>query len=133
MDTDGVTDALKKEANAVLEDAQSAAEQILKFIKEIERMPHMIRAAAERSVKTADDSYHTIKKAHDTLRTRLGSLDKLPEVTVPYGVERMFEIAQKCGDLSDTSWERLRELAVALKTDRDLEIEASKKREKEGQ
>jgi hypothetical protein len=129
--TDKIVDALKSEADAVLEDAQSAATMILDLVKKIEEIPARIKAAAQLSLEAADETYLEIKKAHEKLAIKTGTLEKLPGLEVPYGVERLIEVAQKCEDLSDTSWTRLRELAVALRDDRDQEIEASRKREKE--
>jgi hypothetical protein len=127
-----MTDDLKKKLNAelenVTEDAKTVAEGILKLVELLENMPARIEAAAQAAGDRADAGYRILKEAHDKLDAKLKRLEGLPEVAVPYGVERMLEIAQRCQDLSDKGWERLRDLARVMNEDQQRELEEQRER-----
>ena len=110
-----ISKALREEASSLLCDAKATYDNTLGLVELIENLPVRIEAAAQASCELADRVYETIKNARARTAKRIAEIEKLPEIEVPFGVERLLEVAKKCEDLSDVAWDRLKELAIALK------------------
>jgi len=68
---------------------------------------------AQRICNQADKRYKKIRESQELFRYRIDSLPEI-KLSAPYGLETLIDVAERCGNLTDIQWDRLRDLAVAL-------------------
>ena len=73
-----------------------------------------IDAQVEKAVALSDANWERVKKARDTFAARMERLD-LPEVKVPYDIEKLVDLAERFASLSDKQWQRVLDLAKAFR------------------
>ena len=95
-----------EDLGAQLSQAQHLLESLQAVEAAISGFPDRFEAAGEKAVDAAF-------LARRRLEDRLERL-RLPEVRVPFGIERLGEVAERCSRLTDRQWARLQDLAREL-------------------
>ena len=102
-------------------DLQSTAESALKrgteVLERIHAVEQQLLAVDERLYSAIEQAYRHAMDARKTLDARLAQLGELPSIQVPYNITALIEIAERCSNLTDEQWERVVELARALRGD----------------
>ena len=96
------------------EDLDSLKRQAEQILDEVNKIEDLISAVSKELVAKADDTYYRLSDAYCSLRDRCRAL---PEIEPPRvaGLLDLIALAERCAALTDEQWQRVIDLAMALK------------------
>jgi len=102
------TETAQLDAQSLVGAAEEAIAWQKKFLAKLE-------VAEEELYKRYDDLYkQTIKKRRE-IADKLNDLEPIPDLKIPYNIKDLCDIADRFGNISDEAWDRVCQLAKALK------------------
>ncbi len=103
---------------ATMNDAQRMFQSMHQVSDELDAATAKVKTAVLSAVGTMEDVYQTLADAKANLARKLASLDTLPPVEVPYGVDQLVSLALRMEDMNDKTWERFCALAAAMREEK---------------
>lgn len=98
-----------------LDEAESFLKRCVEVVARTKNMAQEIADAGEAAYDAYDQVYHKLTVKRDKFKREVEDLGK--DIHVPYGLDKLVELAEKFERLSPEAWERVIELARVLKED----------------
>ena len=116
-----IGDSLQAVPWAIAKDADYAREELEKFIEYVVRISKTILDGYDKFDDSMMDiydkhqnMYKKVEKAHERIAAKIESLPPLPDINIPYNIDKLIEIAERFKDLDNETWQRVVDLAFAF-------------------
>jgi predicted nuclease with TOPRIM domain len=94
-------------ANDLISHVEGMAQSLIKTHDKVDLM-------IAQSVSRADEQFRKVRDTYKDLERKIEELPKFENQHMPYNLEQLFSVAERCNSLSDEQWKRVVELAKAL-------------------
>lgn len=111
---------LSKDLSDNLESSvEDATKQAARCLETVAHVEETIRKKEAEMCERFDVFWKTIKDKYAKMRAMAEELPKLPDIEIPYGFDRLIDVAQRCQNMTDDQWARMKDLAQALAVKKD--------------
>ena len=105
----------------MIEDAEGMIEKAKEILSHIDSYYDRIEAASQKLFKRSEDVIIEARNSHKKVKGVIEALPVFGEVSVPYDLSKLIDIAERCNHLSELQWQRVIDLAKALSVRMEVE------------
>lgn len=113
-----MADKMKNTTAACVEDVARAREDLAKLQAEIKRLETDYAAWEAALAARYDALYKAIIKRRDELAKQIAAIPEIPAIHVPYALTEIVTVAERFSRLTPKEWQKVVDLAVAMRRDR---------------
>jgi len=105
----------------VTEDAETMIEKAKETLAHIDSYYDRIEATATKLFQKSEYVVIQARNNHTKVKEAIDALPVFGEVSVPYDLSKLIDIAERCNHLSEPQWQRVIDLAKALSVKVEVE------------